>query len=747
MSTAASSQRPLAVSSQASMNPLDRVIETGSGRILCIADIRGDFKRLNQLVAETGAVAVIHTGDFGFLDGNSPGRMAPKILRHVLLYNPLLNPALRSELLSMPHDASLFSKLNPEPSNSSSFQLSQLGALLSGQLELSVPVYTVYGPLEDIRVLEKFRTGEYEVKNLCILDESVTRSIEIGGLKLRLFGLGGGLQMHRIFDNGEGTGTIAGGNGTIWTTALQIGELVDSAERSYDPTETRILVTHGSIGRDAMLGQVALAVKADLTISGALHFRFVGSYNDYSVLPSHDALRAKFERSQKSFTEVYESAKIQLEQSMLPDQREFLQKALKVANKIPGGDAASGVNGKADEDEETAWKNCWNWNLSEAAYGHLLFEIKDGRVSAKTQSQGLNFGYRRHQQAQAPFAKENASVKHQVPRPDNAMMSSGNQSQQAQESFNKFGQFTRKPLNTGAPARNQPTAPIRSSAQIAPVQGKPEGTNGTSGGTKSPAGDGSFSEGGNHGERGVLRRGEREPRGGARGMGAGRGGLTRANGAQGAAGKAVEVGKTDGAPATTAGTVAETPVAAPAETSDKPTVAEEGQTGEGKTQEGWGAAVATTTTAAATGLPPARASRLVEKNPHTLYVKGLPQPCTDEELRGLWKEDVRAKITKTKIPVHPNGQNKDYGYVEFGNDEDMQAALANNAGAINGTTLSITVSNPPPETTSRRGGFGGRGSGGGRGAPGVRGGRGGFGRGGSRGGRGGAAGGAAASSA
>jgi RNA recognition motif-containing protein len=38
------------------------------------------------------------------------------------------------------------------------------------------------------------------------------------------------------------------------------------------------------------------------------------------------------------------------------------------------------------------------------------------------------------------------------------------------------------------------------------------------------------------------------------------------------------------------------------------------------------------------------------------------------------------QITKTKIPVHPNGQNKDYGYVEFGSDEDMQAALKNNAG-------------------------------------------------------------------
>lgn len=43
-------------------------------------------------------------------------------------------------------------------------------------------------------------------------------------------------------------------------------------------------------------------------------------------------------------------------------------------------------------------------------------------------------------------------------------------------------------------------------------------------------------------------------------------------------------------------------------------------------------------------------------------------------------DEISLQITKTKIPVHPNGQNKDYGYVEFGNDEDLQAALSNNAG-------------------------------------------------------------------
>jgi hypothetical protein len=39
--------------------------------------------------------------------------------------------------------------------------------------------------------------------------------------------------------------------------------------------------------------------------------------------------------------------------------------------------------------EESAWKNCWNWNLCDAAYGSLLLDIKEGRVSAELKSQGV----------------------------------------------------------------------------------------------------------------------------------------------------------------------------------------------------------------------------------------------------------------------------------------------------------------------------------------------------------------------
>jgi hypothetical protein len=107
-------------------------------------------------------------------------------------------------------------------------------------------------------------------------------------------------QFHNVFpravDNGEGVGTIAGGSGMVWATALQIGELVDSAQKVrvfafifslkppgkdlndsssshqvHDPTEIRILVTHSSVGREGLLAQLAMMLKADFTISGSLH--------------------------------------------------------------------------------------------------------------------------------------------------------------------------------------------------------------------------------------------------------------------------------------------------------------------------------------------------------------------------------------------------------------------------------------------------------------------------------------------
>ena len=71
-----------------------------------------------------------------------------------------------------------------------------------------MPVYTVWGACEDVSVLEKLRSGEYKIDNLHIIDEAHSRLLDVGGVKLRLLGLGGAVVMHKLFDNGEGRITI-----------------------------------------------------------------------------------------------------------------------------------------------------------------------------------------------------------------------------------------------------------------------------------------------------------------------------------------------------------------------------------------------------------------------------------------------------------------------------------------------------------------------------------------------------------
>lgn len=50
-----------------------KALEAGQhGRILCLADVRGRLSTLNELAQEASAVAIIHTGDFGFFGITQP---------------------------------------------------------------------------------------------------------------------------------------------------------------------------------------------------------------------------------------------------------------------------------------------------------------------------------------------------------------------------------------------------------------------------------------------------------------------------------------------------------------------------------------------------------------------------------------------------------------------------------------------------------------------------------------------------
>ncbi|KAK7181994.1 hypothetical protein DPSP01_006225 [Paraphaeosphaeria sporulosa] len=374
-----------------------RVIQQGSARVLCVADVRGNLQSLNQLAADARANYIIHTGDFGFYDDKSLDRIAEKTLKHVAQYSPLLSDAVKRSIASAP----------PQPSIKERFQrehlpLSELPLFLNKQYTLNVPVYTVWGACEDVQVLEKLRSGEYKVDNLHIIDEAHSRLLDVGGVKLRLLGLGGAVVMHKLFDNGEGRTTIAGGQGTMWTTLLQMGELVDTANRVYDPTETRIFVTHASPAREGLLNQLSVTLKADFSISAGLHFRYGSSYNEFSVNPTLDHYRGKLAASKTSFNDVWDTVKSEVEPAVADSeaQQRLLQLALDIVGKMPtvanggnpfGGPAPGPQSGVIDE---SAFKNMWNFNLADAAYGWLVLDVDNGRIGTEMRAQGFNFAHR-----------------------------------------------------------------------------------------------------------------------------------------------------------------------------------------------------------------------------------------------------------------------------------------------------------------------------------------------------------------
>ena len=412
-----------------------------------------------------------------------------RTLKHVAQYSPLLSENQKRIIQSsQPQQYDVKARFSPHE-----LQLSELGHFLSGQLKLNVPVYTVWGACEDVRVLEKFRSGEYKVSNLHIIDEASSRLLELGGVKLRLLGLGGAVVMHKLFDNGEGRTTIAGGQGTMWTTLLQMGELVDTANRVYDPTETRVFVTHASPAREGLLNQLSVTLKADFSISAGLHFRYGSSYNEFSVNPTLDHYRGKLAASKASFHDVWETVRGEVEPAVAQNeaQQTLLNNALDIVMRMPsvanGGNPFGGgqvpAQGGVGTVDESAFKNMWNFNLADAAFGYLVLEIQDGRIGTEMRAQGFNFAHRGtggkpplSQPAHSPAqpGPPNAGMQGLPPHNNRAPSAP---SVQPQQQSNQPAPPNQQPRNQQPPTQSRPGPPAQQQPQtqqnnIAPDQAR-----------------------------------------------------------------------------------------------------------------------------------------------------------------------------------------------------------------------------------------------------------------------------------
>lgn len=383
-------------------------------RILCIAEIRGQLTHLNALAKKHNADCIVHTGNFGFFDASSVARISDPILQQIVAFSPLIDATSLSSSTSI-NTSNTNSKANTKPTQdnkgalkrellASKTWLSELPSFLSGSNTFSVPVYTIYGAAEDLTVLEKFRSGEYSVPNLHLIDETQSHALvtptSLGGHTVRLFGLGGTLVMHQLFDNGGGVSTIAGSPGLMWTTILQMGQLLLTARKNFDASEIRIFVCHPPVAREGLLAQLAVSLRADYTVSSGLHFIYGSSFNEFSVLPSVDHYRGILAAARKQFLVVWNAVKSQLLDLVETDskQKSLLLTAVNTFEAMPSSSSSVSASSEtASEDSYliTAHRNMWHFNLCDAAFGALVLNVVDGRVATESYSEGFNFHYRR----------------------------------------------------------------------------------------------------------------------------------------------------------------------------------------------------------------------------------------------------------------------------------------------------------------------------------------------------------------
>ncbi len=98
-----------------------------------------------------------------------------------------------------------------------------------------------------------------------------------------------------------------------------------------------------------------------------------------------------------------------------------------------------------------------------------------------------------------------------------------------------------------------------------------------------------------------------------------------------------------------------------------------------------------------------------QDNPNKLYVGNLPYSVTEEELGQMYAQ--YGQVTSAKLIIDKmSGRSKGFGFVEFSNAQEAQAALeATNGMDMNGRPLMVKVARPfvPRERSQGFGGGGG----------------------------------------
>lgn len=249
-------------------------------RLLLISDTHGTLGLIDELAGRVRAEAVIHAGDFGFFDDESPVRLSDRELRLQVTHSDLPNTE-KTRMGRLPRDQLIEQVRNHR-------LLGEFQSYLEGRKTFHVPVYAVWGNHEDKDVIQRLCSRDIAIANLHILHHR--QGYWLG--PAFVYGLGGNLLPgSKMMQN-----PVAGGGGKIWNTLSQYCDLVETAgvgpAGMHDAaTGLRIFVSHLSPGKEPFIELIGARTRADFTVSGHMGAPNTMVWNPFTVRSLEEAER------------------------------------------------------------------------------------------------------------------------------------------------------------------------------------------------------------------------------------------------------------------------------------------------------------------------------------------------------------------------------------------------------------------------------------------------------------------------
>eukprot|EP00126_Sphaerothecum_destruens_P002454 Sdes_comp15890_c0_seq2m5006 len=338
-------------------------------KILLVSQIKGRLSVLNELAARSGADCILHTGDFGFFDRESYVKSSDSEIRSAFFVHAqnnylLLNPSTLSALgfnsrnrggnvvgnCNFAKFKAHLPKVEPKLLRSlleEKCVFSELPDFIAGKKQFKVPVYTISGSVEDIKVLEKFRKNIYQIPNLIIVDETRSHLLSLpttttgngSSSKIRIYGLGGSIHHHLLFDHGEGAQSIAGNCGKIWASMLQIGSLVETFRESAHLEEIKIFLACTSPAREPLIGQLSCLLNADFVGCCYPRSQYGVVYSDFCV-QDVNTLCNTYQNNSKEIISIWDQVKFQVEKICTQEEKRLFHEALSLLKVFPSDNEA-----------------------------------------------------------------------------------------------------------------------------------------------------------------------------------------------------------------------------------------------------------------------------------------------------------------------------------------------------------------------------------------------------------------------